>query len=133
MLKKIIAPLLIVATTLFTTVPSEVFSQTPAQPKAVASEHTLSSALVKPKTTLRAVFANEIASANAKTLTATDYRRLDDKQQQQTSKPGWGKREKVALIIIIIAVVAVTTLLLVHGIDDSPVDCANDLNNPFCS
>jgi hypothetical protein len=91
MLKKIIAPLLIVATALFTTVPPKVFAQTLAQPKAVASEHTLSSALVKPKPALRAVFANEIAGAKVLTLTAADYRRIDDKQQQQTSKPGWTK------------------------------------------
>ena len=136
MLKKTIAPLLIVTVMLFTLVPSKAFAQTMAQPKAAESEHTLSEAQVKPKTDLKAVFVKEMANVKTRTLTAADYKLIEKKRQAQASQQTTGnsltKREKIGLIVFIVAMVAITTALLIRGINTEP-NCFEDIFNPACN
>jgi hypothetical protein len=132
MLKKTIAPLLIVTVMLFTLEPSKVFAQTLSQPKAAESEHTLSNAQVKPKPDLKAVFATEIMNAKNRTPTAADYKLIAKKQQQQAPGNSLTKREKIGLIVFIVAMVAITTALLIRGINTSP-NCFEDIFNPECN
>jgi hypothetical protein len=136
MLKKTIAPLLIGTVLLFTLVPSKAFAQTPAQPKAAASEHTLSNAQVKPQPELKAVFAREMANVKARTLTAADYKWIEKKRQEQESKQaskgGMTKGEKIGLVVFIVGTTVLVALLLIHGIDDSAPTCFDDPSNPLC-
>lgn len=136
MLKKIIAPLLIGTTMLFTLGPSKTFAQTPSQPKAVEGEHTLSDMQVKPETDLKAGFARELANVKNRTLTAADYERIEKKRQaqasQQTPKKGWSKRDKIFLAAFIIGTTALVTALLIHGIDTSVPTCFDEPSNPNC-
>ncbi|HEX8492357.1 MAG TPA: hypothetical protein VF658_05910 [Pyrinomonadaceae bacterium] len=131
MLKKTIAPLLIVTVMLFTLELSKVFAQTPAQPKAAESEHTLNNAPLKPQPDLKAVFATEIMNAKNRTPTAADYKLMAKKQQQATGN-SLTKREKIGLIVFIVAMVAITTALLIRGINTEP-NCFEDIFNPECN
>jgi len=135
MIKKTIATVLAGAVTLFALMPSKTFAQTPAQPKAVEGEHTLSGARLVTKPDLKAVFAKEIAKAKTLNSTAA-YERLGKgwqlKQSQQTYKSGLTKREKIGFIIGGIIILAVTVLLLVHGIADDPPFCFEEPDVPDC-
>lgn len=133
MLRKTIAPLLIGTVMLFTLGPSKGFAQTPAQPKVAESHYTLSDAQVKPKPDLKAVFAKEMVTVKARTLTATDYERIEKNQQddasKQAAKKGLTKKEKIGLVVFIGVMTAFTIAVLIRGINTSP-SCVDD---PFAT
>lgn len=136
MLKKTVVPLLIGSVMLLTLGPSKTFAQTPAQPKAAESEHSLSDPRVEPKSELKAVFAKELANVKARSLTAADYERIEKQRQaqasQQAAKKGWTKRDKIILVVFIVGMTALVTALVIHGIDTSTPSCFDEPSNPLC-
>jgi hypothetical protein len=133
MLKKAIGSLVIGSVMLFTLGPPKTFAQTPAQPKAARSEHSLIDPRVEAKPDLKAVFSREMANVKVRTFTAADYERIEKQKQaqasQQASRKGWTKGEKIGLVVIIGVVTAFTIAVLIRGINTTPT-CVED---PFAT
>jgi hypothetical protein len=136
MLKKTIAPLLVGAVLLFTVVPSKALAQAVARPEAAEGEQALSVAQVGQKPELKAAFTRVMSDADAHSLTAADYARIEkerrDQQSKQASRQGWTKREKIGLIVGGLVVLAVVVGLLIEGVADEPPFCFEAPENPDC-
>lgn len=136
MLKKTIAPLLIGTVMLFTLPPSKALSQTLSPPKAVESDHGLSEWPTKPSPDLKAAFTKEMANIQARSLTADDYERLENKRQnaasQRANKRHWTRAEKIGLVVFIGVMTAFTVAVLIRGIN-TETSCMDDPFAPNCT